>query len=141
MTLVVVVVALGAMIALYTVATSGHAYREIGRGGLDTPAVDEAPSTPAPPDDRDEEIRELLEARNARRARRGEPPLDVDAQLAALTGDGAGGPGPAADAATTEELRDELRALVEARNHRRSRAGLPALDVDAEVTRRLRELN
>ncbi len=141
MTLVVVVVAIGGAIALYTVATSGHAYREIGKGGLDAPADADAPAAAAPPDDRDEEIRELLEARNARRARRGEPPLDVDAQLAALTSAGAGGLGATADEVTSDELRDELRALVEARNRRRARAGLAVLDVDAEVKRRLRELN
>lgn len=140
MTLVVVVVAIGVMVGLYTVATSGHAYREIGKGGLDAPADPGEPSSPAPPDDRDEEIRELLEARNARRARRGEPPLDVEAELAALTTGGAG-LGTPAGPGTTAELRDELRALVEARNRRRARAGLPGLDVDAEVERRLRDLN
>ncbi len=132
-TLVVVVVAIGGMVAVYAVATSGHTYREIGKGGLDVPMSSgpaAAPATPDPPDDRDEEIRELLEARNARRARRGEPPLDVDAQLAELTRD-----------AGDDELRDELRVLVEARNRRRARTGMEALDVEAEVERRLRELN
>lgn len=127
--LVIVVVAIGSAVALYAVATSGQAYREIGKGGFDAPPADDAAS-PAPPDDRDEEIRELLEARNARRLRRGEEPLDVEAELAALT-----------TTATSDELREELRALVEARNRRRARAGMPALDVDAEVERRLRELN
>ena len=136
--LVVIVVVLAAMVALYAVATSGHAYREIGKGGFDAPAIADEPSAPAPPDDRDEEIRELLEARNASRERRGEPPLDVEAQLAALTR--AGEPRAPDDPATTAELRDELRALVEARNRRRAATGLPALDVDAEVERRLREL-
>ena len=128
--LVILVVAIGGVVALYTAATSGHAYREIGKGGFDAPAVSDAPASPAPPDDRDEEIGELLEARNARRARRGEPPLDVEEQLSALTVPAAG-----------EELREELRGLVEARNNRRIRAGLDPLDVDAEVERRLRELN
>jgi uncharacterized protein YkwD len=139
-TLVVAVVALGGLVALYTVATSASAYREIGKGGFEPPAVDEAPSGPAPPGDRDEEIRELLEARNARRERRGEPPLDVDAELATLTG-GGGGLATPVDAASSAELRDELRALVEARNRRRERAGLQPLDVDGEIVRRLRDLN
>jgi uncharacterized protein YkwD len=139
-TLVVVVVAIGGMVALYTLATSGHAYREIGKGGLDTPARADEPAAPAPPDDRDEEIRELLEARNARRRRRGEPPLDIEAQLATLTSGGSSELRGAGDRATAAELRDELRALIEARNRRRAGAGLPALDVDAEVERRLREL-
>ena len=132
MTLVLVVVALGGMVAVYAVATSGHAYREIGKGGLDVPASTGPPAAPAatdPPDDRDEEIRELLEARNALRVRRGEPPLDVDAELAALTAGTSAG-----------DLREEVRALVEARNARRARVGLAALEVDAEVERRLRDL-
>ncbi len=140
MTLVVLVVAIGGMVAVYTLATSGHAYREIGKGGLDAPAAGDEPAAPAPPDDRDEEIRELLEARNARRKRRGEPPLDVEAQLAALTSGGGGELSAPSDPATTAELRGELRALVEARNRRRAATGLPALDVDAEVERRLRQL-
>ena len=128
--LVILVVAIGGVVALYTAATSGHAYREIGKGGFDVPAADDAPASPAPPDDRDEEIRELLEARNARRVRRGEPPLDIEEQLSALT-----------VAVPADELRDELRALVQARNTRRIRAGLDPLDIDAEVERRLRDLN
>ncbi len=139
MTLVIVVVVIAGVVALYTVATSGHAYREIGKGGLDSPAVDEPPPAIAPPDDRDEEIRELLEARNARRARHGQTPLDVEAELAALTG---AGPGGAVGGDTHgDELRDEMRALVEARNRRRERAGLQPLDVDSEIERRLRDLN
>ena len=138
-TLVIVVVVIAGVVALYTVATSGHAYREIGKGGLDAPAVDEPPPATAPPDDRDEEIRELLEARNARRARHGQPPLDVEAELAALTK--AGLAGAVAGAAHGHELRDEVRVLVEARNRRRERAGLDPLDVDTEIERRLRDLN
>jgi hypothetical protein len=37
-------------------------------------------------------------------------------------------------------LREEVRQLVVARNHRRVRAGQPALDVDAEVERELRRV-
>ena len=40
-----------------------------------------------------------------------------------------------------ESLRDDARALVEARNRRRVREGLPELDVEAEIDRRLRDLN
>jgi len=138
-TLVIVVVALGGLVALYTVATSGSAYREIGKGGFEAATVDEAPAAAAAPDDRDEEIRELLDARNARRERRGEPPLDVEAELAALTSGGVAAPADAT--VSSEELRDELRALVAARNRRRERAGLQPLDVDGEIERRLRELN
>ena len=45
-------------------------------------------------------------------------------------------PAPAVDYA----LRDEVRQLVIARNERRSRAGKPPLDVEAEVERQLRDL-
>jgi hypothetical protein len=39
-----------------------------------------------------------------------------------------------------EELRDEVRALVIARNERRGRAGKKPLDVEKEIERQLREL-
>jgi HAMP domain-containing protein len=129
-TIVLIVVVFAGVVALYTVLTSGHAYREIGKGGMDVPPAAATPSATPPPEDRDEEIRELIEARNALRARRGEPALDVDDELATLTG-----------AVPTDELRDELRALVEARNRRRERAGLQPLPVAAEIERRLRDLN
>jgi hypothetical protein len=80
--------------------------------------------------ERDEEIRQMLDARNARRERRGEPPLDVDAELAALAR-------PAPDPG----LREEVRQLVVASNHRRVRAGKAPLDVEAELERRIRDLN
>jgi hypothetical protein len=56
--------------------------------------------------------------------------VDVDAELAALTR-------PAAD----DALRAEIRSFVEARNARRVARGRPPLDVDAEVERRLSELD
>jgi hypothetical protein len=73
----------------------------------------------------------MLQAKSARREARGEAPLDVDAELAALTE-----AAPAADPA----LREEVRQLVVARNERRARQGKEPLDVDAEVERELREL-
>ena len=78
-----------------------------------------------------EEIRQMLEAKSARREARGEQPLDVEAELAALTQSA-----PDADPA----LRDEVRQLVIARNERRKRKGQEPLDVDAEVERQLRSL-
>jgi hypothetical protein len=71
----------------------------------------------------------MLDARNARRARRGEPPLDVEEELAKLT-----------TARLDPELEAEVRQLVIARNYRRTRAGKPPLDVDAEVEREIRQL-
>jgi hypothetical protein len=92
---------------------------------------------------RDEEIRQLLQARNARRARRGQPPIDIEAELAQLStrsgGVATGADGLAAPA-IDDELRNEIRQLVVARNHRRARHGEPPLDVDVEVAREIAEL-
>jgi hypothetical protein len=121
-----VVVAVAAVAAVWALATSGGSYEQIGRGGIYEPPPPPAAVASA---ERDAEIRQLLEARNARRAARGEAPVDVEAELAALTA-------PAVDPG----LRDELRELVEARNARRVARGEAPLDVEAEVERRLREL-
>ena len=74
----------------------------------------------------------MLEAKSRRREARGEPPLDIDTELAELT---TGTPG-AGDPA----LREEVRQLVIARNARRLRQGKEPLDVDAEIDRQLRDL-
>jgi hypothetical protein len=128
-----VVVVLAAIAAVIAIAGSGRVYDQIGHGGLslrdgsDRPAPAHAPRAAA--DERDEEIRQMLEARNARRLRLGREPLDVDAELAALTR-------PAVDPG----LALEIGQLVTARNARRVRQGKEPLDVEAEVARRLREL-
>jgi hypothetical protein len=122
---------LALVVAVIALATSGGAYDRIGRGGLsvgeDRPAAAGAPARPVTAAERDAEIRQLLEARNARRAARGEPPVDVEAELRALTA-------PAAD----PELEAEVRQLLEARNARRIARGEPPLDVEAETSKRLR---
>jgi hypothetical protein len=123
---------LGFVVAVIALATSGGSYDSIGRGGLsigeDRPDPPGARSRPVSAAERDAEIRQYLAARNARRAARGEPPVDVEAELRALTA-------PAAD----PELAAEVRQLVEARNARRIARGQPPLDVDAEVSKRLRD--
>ena len=133
-TLIWIVAAVGAIVAVFTLIGSGRSYRRIGGGGIvrDDDAVDGG----AGPDDsaaeREVEIRQLLQARNARRARRGESPRDVDTELAAhdlAPPDGADG-----------ELREEIRQHVLARNARRVRAGSQPLDVEQEIERRLRDL-
>ena len=125
-----VVVGIAAVAAVVALATSRSSYDQIGRGGLsigeDRPPV---PPGPAASAEREAEIRQMLEARNALRAARGEAPVDVEAQVRALTA-------PAVD----PELREEIRTLVEASNARRVAHGEPPLDVEAEVDRRLREL-
>ena len=121
---IIAVVIVGAIVAVITVAGTGRAYDDIGRGGMSSEPVPQAESGA-----REAEIRQMLEARSARRVRRGEAPLDVDAEVAALT---RGAPDPG--------LAVEVRQLVEARNARRARRGEAPLDVEAEVARRLREL-
>jgi hypothetical protein len=91
-----------------------------------------APGSAAFRAEADEEIRQLVEAKNARRVARGEEPLDVDAEIAALTASVT----PAPD----DELREEVRQLVVARNERRMARGQEPLDVEEEVERQLREL-
>jgi hypothetical protein len=124
---------LGLVGAIVALATSGGSYERIGRGGLsigdDRPARSGAAAPPAGTAERDAEIREYIAARNARRQARGEAPLDVEAELRALTA-------PAVD----PDLAAEVRQLVEARNARRVARGEPPLDVEEEVTKRLREM-
>jgi hypothetical protein len=122
--IVVIGVSLVALVAaVIALATSGGAYDRIGSGG--TSIGDETP----PADDRDAEIRQHLAARNARRAARGEPELDAEAELRALTR-------PRAD----PELVAEVRRHVNARNERRVARGEAPLDVEAEVSKRLQEM-
>jgi hypothetical protein len=121
----VVVVVIAALVAVAAFVGTGRAYEQIGRGGL---SLGE-PAAPPAPGERDLELRQMLEARSARRVRKGGEPLDIDAELAALTR-------PAAD----PSLAAEIRGLVEARNARLVRQGREPLDVEAEVARRLREL-
>src|SRR4051794_34706852 len=124
------------VVAVVTSLLSGGLYDRIGRGGLSLD-MEDRPAGPPPgsPQARAEaaaEVRQLVEAKSARRGARGEPPLDVEAEIAALTAPAQ----PPADAA----LREEVRQLVVARNERRMRKGQEPLDVDAEVERQLREL-
>jgi hypothetical protein len=130
---VVVIVSLVALVgAVLALATSGGSYDQIGRGGLsigdDRPVTSPA-ARPLSAAERDAEIRQYLDARNARRAARGEPPLDVEAELRALTAP-----------ATDPGLAEEVRQLVQARNARRLARGESPLDVEAEVSRRLQEM-
>jgi hypothetical protein len=132
-----VVVGIGAVVAVITALGMGKDYASIGKGGLSLDVTDRPraplPETPAARAEREEEIRQLVEAKSARREARGEPPLDVDAEVAALL---APPPQPARD----DSLREEVRQLVIARNERRMRKGEEPVDVEQEVERQLREL-
>jgi hypothetical protein len=133
-TLVWIVAAVSAVVAVLTLIGTGKSYREIGRGGIvrGRDRFDGGGGAASAAEERDAEIRQMLEGRNARRARRGEAPLDIEAEIAALER-------PAA-AAVDDELREEVREHVIARNARRVRAGAAALDVDDEVQRQIRDL-
>jgi hypothetical protein len=137
--IVLLVVVVGAsIVAVITFALSEKTYAQIGRGGLslrdgsDRPAAEPLSGTGFEAV-REDEIRQMLQARNERRERRGQPPLDVEAELASLLRPAFA---PTADPALAAEIRD----LVIARNERRVRMGKEPLDVDAEVARQLREL-
>jgi hypothetical protein len=124
-------------IAVVASLSSGGLYERIGRGGLSMDGHEQqrrgpAPGSPAARAEAAEEIRQLVEAKSARRVARGEAPLDVEAEIAKLSGTA---PAPA-DAA----LRDEVRQLVIARNERRIRQGKEPLEVEPEVDRQLRDL-
>ncbi len=121
------------------VSLRGERYDHIGRGGLFEDRTDGSAGRPAaagPPPaaaraEADEEVRQMLAARNARRRARGQAELDLDEEVARLTG---------ASAAADPALAAEVRHLVERRNARRVRRGQPPLDVEAEVARQLRDL-
>ena len=135
--IVIIGVSIAAIIvAVVTSIMSGGLYDRIGAGAFSLDR--EEPRKGPPPDsaqaraEASEEIRQLVEAKSARRVARGQAPLDIDAEIAALTGQHE----PAHDA----ELRDEVRQLVVARNERRIRRGQEPLDVDAEVERQIADL-
>jgi hypothetical protein len=128
-TIIIVVSIVAVLVATASYWGSGRMYRGIGASDL----VMQRETATAAPDSAEarEEIRQMLEAKSARRAARGEAPLDVDAELEALT---VGSPG------ADPGLRDEVRQLVIARNERRIRQGKEPLDVESEVDRQLRSL-
>jgi hypothetical protein len=128
-TIIIVVAVVAVLLAAVSYWGSGRVYGSIGESDL----MMRRETVSAAPDSAEarEEIRQMLEAKSARREARGEAPLDVEAELAALT---QGAPG------ADHELREEVRQLVIARNERRIRRGEEPLDVEAEVERQLRSL-
>ena len=128
---IVVVVGIGAIAAVFLLATTGGTWKEYGQRHLLLERDSEqGPSGAAAERQREQEIRQLLTARNELRRRRGKPAVDVERELQRLTA-------PTIDPA----LRDEIRQFVIARNHRRRRTGKPPLDVEAEVERKISELS
>ncbi len=135
-TVLIAITLVAVVVAALSYWGSGKIYRGLGRGGAFSIDEPEPSRTPQPASaaataEAREEIRQMLEAKSARREARGQAPLDVEAELEALTA-----PATPRDAA----LREEVRQLVVARNERRMRQGKAPLDVEEEVERQLREL-
>ena len=131
----IVVVALSVVAAVISLRGQSGLYDRIGKGAFSLDEPDRprgpAPGSAAAMAEAQAEIRQLVEAKSARREARGDAPLDIEAEIAALTR-----PAPGVD----DELRDEVRQLVMSRNERRVARGQEALDVEAEVDRQLRDL-
>jgi hypothetical protein len=128
-TVLIVITVIAVLVAAASYWGTGRIYAGLGReGGLD---MTREPPAQASGAEVQEEIRQMLEAKSQRRRARGEPELDVDAELAALTR-----PSPGSDPG----LREEIRQLVIARNERRLRQGKEPLEVEAEIERQLRAL-
>src|SRR5215210_5067366 len=134
------ITALAVVAAVATLFIGGdRPYESIGRGELtfDRPKPEPAPGSAAARAESEAEIRQLLEAKSARRERRGEAPLDIEAELAALTSSPPAAVPPGSEDAA---LREEVRQVVIARNERRLARGQEPLDVETEVDRQLRDL-
>jgi hypothetical protein len=120
---------------LFSRDSTGDTHDQIGAGGFVSDGAIGAPA-PAPVESRAErelEVRQMLTARSERLVRAGEPPLDIDAEVARLLG-------PPQSDELAPGVRNEVRQLVVARNERRVRQGLEPLEVEAEVVRTLEEL-
>ena len=128
--ILIVVSVLAVVAAAVSYWGSGRIYTGLGRGDLELER--DRPAAPTSQAETREEIRQMLEAKSHRREARGEAPLDVEAELAALTS--------AAPRPGDPVLREEVRQLVIARNERRLRQGKEPLDVEAEIDRQLRDL-
>jgi hypothetical protein len=128
-TVLIAVSILAVVIAAISYWGSGRIYTGLGRGDLELER--DRPVAAASAAEAQEEIRQMLQAKSDRRTARGEAPIDIEAEMAALSA----GPSSADPA-----LREEVRQLVIARNERRQRQGKEPLDVEQEVERQLRDL-
>jgi hypothetical protein len=128
-TVVILVAVIAVVVAVASYWGSGRIYSGLGReGGLE---MTREPAVQSSGPEVEEEIRQMLEAKSSLRRARGQPGLDVEAELAALTRPAAG---------DDPALREEIRQLVVARNERRLRQGKEPLDVETEIERQLRAL-
>ena len=132
----IAMVVVGILVAVASYWGSGDIYRGLGRTGglsLDEPENRPVPvaGSPAAHAEAQEEIRQMLEAKSARSVARGDGPIDVEAEMDALT---------ATPTPIDPALREEIRELVVARNERRVRRGQEPLNVEAEVEREVLRL-
>ena len=82
---IILIVALAVPVAAFSFLGAGKAFDQIGKGQFSIEQeIPQKGSHPAPlsPEVREAEIRQLLEAKSYRRELRGEPPLDIEAELA-----------------------------------------------------------
>jgi hypothetical protein len=132
-------VAVSLLVSLYFLFSrdsTGDVHDQIGAGGFASESGLGVAPAPAPVESRGErelEVRQMLTARSERLVRAGEPPLDIDAEVARLLG-------PSQSDGLAPGVTEEVRQLVVARNERRVRQGLEPLEVEAEVVRTLEEL-
>lgn len=132
-------------IAGYLFHRSAESWRSFGQGPFamepEAPSWSRrgGPGEPVDPAIQAAEVRQMLEAKADRRQRRGEAPLDVEAETARLLAE-AETKTPEPGERIEEELREEVRQLVVARNERRLRQGLEPLDVEQETERQLADL-
>src|SRR5690242_18005818 len=118
-TVLILITVLVLPIAAIAFARAGGAWRQLGKGAFAIEQRREAPARPAGAAERrlqEAEARQMLEAKSYRRQRSGLGPIDVEAELAVLLE-------ASAEPEIDEELRDEVRRLVIARNERRMRRG------------------
>jgi hypothetical protein len=137
--LAIAVFVIGGLMSM--LGSAGSVYDQIGKGGLSIGEhSEERQDAQSEAAEREQEIRQMLEARSERRQRQGAEPLDIDAELESIESSTAEEPSlPAAPGTYDPGLIEETRQLIEARNQRRVRDGLEPLDVQAEVTRTLKD--
>jgi hypothetical protein len=139
--LIVVLAAVPVALAAFVLGAR-NALDEIGKGQFAVEFESDLDQNPNPVEPvasaevREAEIRQMVEARAYRQQARGEAPVDVEAEVSRLVGEGRA----RSRVGSNAQLREEVRQLVVARNERRKRQGKEPLDVEEEIDRQLREL-
>lgn len=113
-TVVLAVGVIGVLGAVFALLGSRDPWRALGRDGLVKDSDGKQPPPPALP-------------RSA-----GSGPSPRGRQLGGIE---------RAPLSAPAEREEDIRQMLEARNHRRARRGLPALDVESEIARQIADLN